>query len=89
MHMRNGGWQRADRHECKVSGELTRVELTCNLSVLQQLRDSVADRKNPAYFCLWICTHHGERKQRYPQTQLRFPRILISILEHTGAYIYG
>ena len=60
MHMHNGGWQHADRHVYKVSGGLTRVELARNLSMLQQLRDSVADsqEKNPAYFCLWICTHH-------------------------------
>ena len=66
------GLERADRHVCKISGGLTRVELERNLSVPQQLRDSVADsqEKNSAYFCLWICTHHGERKQRYPQTQL-------------------
>ena len=47
------GLERADRYICTVSGGLTRVELAHNLSVLQQLRDSITvadsgqEKKNP------------------------------------------
>ena len=80
------GLERAHRYVCAVSGGLMRVELAHNLSVLQQLRDSVADsgqeikiQYNIPYFCLWIRAHCGERKQWYPRTQLRFLRISISL----------